>query len=78
MADEAVHMNLEEIFAWRQTEKKKHRVMTWSEYTAWCRGGDSISHPSEANAFPGGLTILFDDTPFSIIGKTVAKQGNVP
>jgi len=64
-------MTLEEIFAWRQAEKRKHRIMTWSQYRAWIQGGDAISHPSTSNAFPGGLTIVPDDTPLPIIGRTV-------
>lgn len=69
-------MTLDEIFAWRAAEKKKHRVMTWSQYQAWCIGGDSISHPSSTNPFPGGLTITPDDTPLPVIGKTIERSPN--
>ncbi len=58
--------DLDHWWQWRETQRRKHRTMTLGEYMAWCRGGDAISSSSEANAFPGGLTILF--TP-PIIGK---------
>ncbi len=61
-------MNNDEWLAWRDAEKKKHRVMTLGEYMAWSRGGDLISHPTSSNAFPGGLTILFNTPP--VIGRT--------
>lgn len=59
-------MTLDEWFQWRDLNRSKHRTMTLSEYAAWCRGGDAISHPSAANAFPGGLTIILNTPP--IIG----------
>jgi len=58
---------LEQWQSWRTEQRKKHRTMTWGEYMAWCRGGDSISRPYEANAFPGGLTIHFNTPP--VIGR---------
>lgn len=57
-------------FAWRETERRKHRVMTLSEYRAWIVTGDSISHPSTTDAFPGGITIQFDARPGFIFGRT--------
>lgn len=62
----ATDEKLDRYFAWRDAERKKHRTMTWGEYMAWARGGDSISSSTESNPFPGGLTILLN-TP-SIIG----------
>lgn len=59
---------LEKWWQWREAQRHKHRTMTRAEYMVWCRGGDAISSSTEANAFPGGLTILLD-TP-SIIGRT--------
>lgn len=53
--------------AWKDRERRKHRTMTLGEYIAWSRGGDAISHSSEANPFPGGLTILLNTPP--IIGR---------
>lgn len=59
---------IEQWLEWRKAERRKHRTMTMGEYAAWCQGGDSISHPSDANAFPGGITLVLN-TP-AIIGKT--------
>lgn len=50
---------IDKFFAWRESMRRKPRTMTIAEYSAWCRNGDAISHPSSANAFPGGLTITF-------------------
>lgn len=58
----------ERWFEWRSKERAKHRVMTSAEYFAWCRSGDVLSSPSDANAFPGGITIDFSDN--GILGKT--------
>ena len=58
---------LEQWFDWRDAQRKRHRVMTAGEYFAWTRGGDAISHSTEANAFPGGLTIDFRGP--NIIGR---------
>ncbi len=60
----------DEFFAWRNTMRRKHRVMTWAEYRAWCRVGDDLSHSSDAGAFPGGLTIVFGSNS-GIFGKCV-------
>ena len=49
---------LDDFFAWREANRRKHRTMTAGEYVAWCRSGDILSTPAEGNAFPGGLTIL--------------------
>jgi hypothetical protein len=67
---------MDEFFAWRETERMKHRVMTMAEYAAWCRGGDLISHPSCGNAFPGGVTILFSWSE-GVLGKTVETPPNL-
>jgi len=62
----------DEYFAWRDAERRKHRTMTSAEYAVWVRGGgDAISSPSQANAFPGGLTIIIGPEA-SIIGRTSA------
>lgn len=52
---------------WRDVQRSRRRVMTAGEYLAWTRGGDAISYSTDANAFPGGLTIDFR-TP-AIIGR---------
>lgn len=61
---------IDDWMTWRDAERAKHRFMTAGEYWAWCRGGDAISHPSSANAFPGGLTIDFSAP--TIIGRASA------
>lgn len=54
----------------RNAIRSKHRVMTAREYDIWRQTGDMVSSPSEVNAFPGGLTITFNDSDFfNIIGK---------
>lgn len=58
---------IEEWLDWREEQRRRHRVMTYAEYMTWCRGGDAISCPSSANAFPGGLTIDFSEP--GIIGR---------
>lgn len=58
---------IDDFFAWRDRQRKRHRVMTMGEYQAWKSGGDMISHPSNSNCFLGGLTLLVD-TP-AIIGR---------
>ncbi len=65
-------MKAEEYFDWVERERRKHRVMTAAEYSAWYKVGDAISHPSTGNAFPGGITITFgpDD---SIFGHTLKE-----
>ncbi len=59
-------MDAEKWLAWRETERRKHRVMTTEEYRKWARHGDVLSHPGEPSAFPGGITIVLnaDDPPF--------------
>jgi hypothetical protein len=64
---ESTSTQVESFFLWREEQRRKHRVMTWGEYAAWCRGGDAISSPSSSSAFPGGLTIIPDTPP--IIGR---------
>lgn len=54
MSDEA-----ERFFAWRDTEKRKPRAMTWAEYRGWCRSGDALDDHTSNSAFLGGLTIDF-------------------
>lgn len=63
-----VSKEAEEFFEWRKRERLKHRTMTWGEYWAWCRGGDSISSCHEANPFPGGLSIILKSP--GVIGRT--------
>jgi len=58
---------VEKYLKWRDEQRQRHRVMNLSEYTAWQRGGDAISCPSDSNAFPGGITIEFCEPP--IIGR---------
>lgn len=53
---------------WRDAQRRKRRHMTYGEYLNWCRGGDGISSPCEADPFPGGLTIDLNTPP--IIGRT--------
>ena len=48
------------FFDWRERARSTHRVMTMREYRAWTIFGDAISYPSEANAFPAGITIIPD------------------
>lgn len=63
----ATKQELDEWFAWRDSQRRRHRVMTAGEYAAWIRGGDAISCSTEAGAFPGGLTIDFNGP--AIIGR---------
>lgn len=63
----------ERFFEWRNRERRKHRVMTAAEYFAWCRCGDILSHPSSANAFPGGVSIDFSPSA-GILGKVVGYE----
>lgn len=67
----------EEFFAWRSRERQKHRVMTAAEYNAWRRVGDVLSCPSESNAFPGGLTILFGPNN-GVLGYTTDENQSSP
>lgn len=53
---------------WREVERHKRRIMTAAEYEMWRRGGDAISSPTEASAFPGGLTIRLSNRPL-VIGQ---------
>lgn len=67
----ALSPDMEEWMAWRGRERRKHRTMTIHEYRMWCVVGDAISYPSEGNAFPGGITIIFEkDRSDGILGKT--------
>lgn len=70
----ATDEEIDRWLAWRDSERKKHRIMTQGEYMAWCRGGDAISSRHESNAFPGGITIDFSAPP--IIGRAVDRTGN--
>ncbi len=63
----ATDAELDKWFSWRDSQRRRPRVMTAGEYAAWLRGGDTISSPTTANAFPGGLTIDFNTPP--IIGR---------
>jgi hypothetical protein len=63
-----VDKELDAWLAWRERERNKHRVMTWSEYRAWCVIGDAISSPRENVSFPGGLTIEFGS---GVMGRTI-------
>ena len=58
---------LDKWFEWRDRQRQRPRTMTLGEYECWCRGGDMISDPTTANAFPGGLTITFSGP--AIIGR---------
>lgn len=55
-----VSKEAQDWFEARDRMHQRHRVMTFAEYHAWCAAGDALAHPSDANAFPGGLTIVFD------------------
>ena len=48
------------LFDEQERARSKPRVMTMREYRAWTIVGDTISYPSEANAFPDGITIIPD------------------
>jgi hypothetical protein len=60
---------IEQYFSERERLRRKHRVMTMGEYMAWTNGGDALSSSGVTNAFPGGLTILFN-TP-TYLGKVI-------
>lgn len=52
-------MDVQQWLDWRGAQRRRRRVMTWSEYWTWAHSGDSISSCTESNPFPGGLTIKF-------------------
>lgn len=53
----------DEFFAWRDQQRKRHRVMTTGEYALWCRGGDTFDFPTSSDCFRGGLTLILDGRP---------------
>lgn len=53
----------DEIFAWRDQQRRRHRVMTMGEYNAWAKSGDFFDSNVSADAFRGGLTIILDGRP---------------
>lgn len=56
-----VEQQIEAYVEWKARMNRKHRTMTFSEYRAWKVAGDAVCHPSSANCFTGGLTLVPDD-----------------
>lgn len=72
MGEETKQQAIYEFLKWREVQRKRHRVMTVGEYYAWRQGGDVLSSPTEANAFPCGLTIEYGP---GVIGRFCEDTG---